>query len=705
MNWKLLKATMLGASTMLSTHAAIAQEAAAGADEGRAIYLDQMTVTTTRNPLPAFDAPGMVTVIDRDEIQRVQPSTPDDVLKFVPGVEFTGGPRRTGESPSIRGFSGADVVVLLDGARQNFGSAHDGRFFIDPELLRSIEVLRGSASSLYGSGGTGGVMEFKTARAGDFLEPGQTHGARVAAGYQDVNSEEFGSLTAYAQSEAGIDLIGNVTYRDSGAIDLGGGGQLTNSDDNVISGMLKAGAEVSEDHYVEASYVSFFNKAEEPNNGQGLGGADAVEKDISSQTFRLGYTYDNPDDKLLNLDITAYYNLAKADELRLDNLGNGPAGELLTRDVETIGFRVDNRSAVTLADNLASLITYGLEYYRDEQTGEAGGVVRDGVPNAEADTFGAFAQAEFTIDDLGPIPGELLLITGARFDYYSIESDVGGGSKTKETAVSPRIALTYKPLPWAMTFASYGDAFRAPTFDELFLTGVHFQIPIGPGITNRFVPNPDLKPQRTETFEFGGGLQFDNVIQSGDRLQAKGSYFYIYGEDFIALDVVQPSPFIDCNPFIPGNCDGTTTSRNIAKAELEGFEAEGGYESHRFKAALGYSSITGEDASTGDPIGTLAPDQLTASFGVKIPEIDGFVGWRGIFAAKFDDTDSAAEVRSAYNTHDFYASYAPREGLLSGFRLDFGVDNAFDEEYSRTFTGANEPGRNFKAQVSYRLNF
>ncbi len=703
-NWSRLVG-FAGVMALISIDAG-AQQAADAAAPAPEVFLDKMTVTTTRNPLPAFDAPGMVTVIDRQDIEAIQPSTPDDVLRFVPGVEFVGGPRRTGEVPSIRGFEGADVVVLFDGARQNFGAAHDGRFFIDPEILRGIEVLRGSASSLYGSGGTGGVIEFRTARAADFLNPGESFGGRVSAGYQDVNTEEFGSLTAYGRTTEGFDLIANLTFRDSDEIDLGGGGKLENADDRVLSGMLKAGAEFREDHYFEASYLGFFNRAEEPNNGQGLGGDDAVKKDISSQTLRLAYDYDNPDDNLLNLDVTAYYTLTKADEQRLDDLGNGPAGELVTRDVDTIGFRVDNRSSFGFADGFDPLFTYGVEYYRDQQDGEVGdGGPRDGVPNAVSNSFGAFAQAELTLDDLGPVPGELLFVPGARFDYYDIESDLVAGSNTTETEVSPRLALTYKPVPWAMTFASYGHAFRAPTFDELFLTGLHFQIPIGGGINNFFVPNPDLKPQRTETYEFGGGLQFDNVIDAGDRLQAKGSYFFIYGEDFIALDVIQPSPFVDCNPFIPGDCDGTTTSRNVPKAELEGFEVEAGYESRRFKSALGYSRIDAEDADTGEPIGLLAPDQFTAAFGVKIPEIDSFVGWRGIFAAKFDNTDDATEERSGYQTHDFYAYYAPKGGMLAGFRFDIGVDNAFDEAYSRTFTDANEPGRNFKAKLSYTQNF
>jgi hemoglobin/transferrin/lactoferrin receptor protein len=61
--------------------------------------------------------------------------------------------------------------------------------------------------------------------------------------------------------------------------------------------------------------------------------------------------------------------------------------------------------------------------------------------------------------------------------------------------------------------------------------------------------------------------------------------------------------------------------------------------------------------------------------------------------------------RSSYDTQSIFAFYAPTEGPLSGFRVDIGVDNVFDEAYSRTFTNANEPGRNSKARVSYKLAF
>lgn len=140
------------------------------AADGRAqtaALLPTVSVTATRSPMEAFDYPGMVTVIGRGEMDRLQPASPGDVLRFVPNVEFLGGPRRTGEVSTIRGFSGPDVIVLLDGTRQNFGSAHDERMFIAPSLLTSAEVLRGPASSLYGSGGPGGVIELRTLKASD----------------------------------------------------------------------------------------------------------------------------------------------------------------------------------------------------------------------------------------------------------------------------------------------------------------------------------------------------------------------------------------------------------------------------------------------------------------------------------------------------------------------------------------------------------
>lgn len=674
----------------------------ARAEDGEALepVLEPVSVTATRNPIDPFEYPGMVTVLEPEGLKTRQASTPDDLLKGVPNVEFTGGPRRTGEVPSLRGFSGPDVIITLDGARQNFDSGHDGRFFIDPSLVRDVEVLRGPASSLYGSGGMGGVIAFRTVRAEDLLAPGEKVGMTLSGGYQSVNRERLGTVIAYGRPGAGLDLLASVTRRASGAIKLGDGSELDRTDDDIVAGLAKAGWRFDRHQRFEASFQRFSNEAQEPNNGQGTGSGGLVEKDIRADNLRFAYGYKNPANPWIDLDLVLYRTEFRVDELRLDDQGTGPRGELLKRDVDTLGLRLDNRSRVKLPGAIQVTFTYGGEAYRDRQDGGAGPGERDGVPDAEADFAGVFGQTEIRIPrPLGVVPGEVLLIPGLRYDRYRSSSPIAGG--TEDRALSPRLGVSYLPTPWSLLFAHYGAAFRAPTVNELFPNGVHFRIPIGPGVTNRFVPNPDLAPQRTRTLELGAGLDFRDVLGQSDRLRLKAAHFRIRGEDFIDLEVVQPRPFVDCNPFIPGACDGTTRAVNVADARLWGNEIEASYENRRLRAGLGFSTIDGENRRSGEKLGVLMPPRLALDVALKLAGLDALAGWRMLAAGEFDKVNNPADRRGGYAVHDFYFVWTPREASIKGLRIDLGVDNAFDKAYSRVFTGALEPGRNFKARIAY----
>ena len=664
-------------------------------------HLAPISVTATRNPVRTFEYPGMVSVTGREAIQAGQPSTPDDVLHAVPNLEFTGGPRRTGESPSLRGFDGADIVILLDGARQNFGSAHDGRFFLDPSLLREVEVLRGPASSLYGSGGTGGVIEFRTVDARDLLAADESAGVTFAVGHQSVNDERSATLLGYARPTATIDLLGAITTRDSGDIELGDGNTLTNTDDDIVSALIKGGWGFNAHHRLETSLQRFANDAQEPNNGQGAGGVDSVAKEIRADNWRLAYRYANPANALLDLDIVAFRTETQADERRLDANGAGPVGELLKRDVETTGLRIDNRSRLSNVNGIATILTYGGEIYRDEQDGAAGGGERDGVPDADADHRGLFVQAEMVIGEpLGMLPGDLSLIAGLRHDSFEISSPIAA-DVAEDDERSPRLGASYLPTDWLMFFAGYAEAFRAATFDERFLTGTHFVIPVGAGATvvNRFTPNPNLRPQRTETLEIGGGLAFENVFGQNDLMEFKAAYFETEGEDFIDLSVNQPVPFADCTPFIAGACDGTTSNVNIASAILRGTEVEGAYENSHIRFALSVSTLSGKNEETGEKLGVLTPTQLHLDTALKWPSRGMRLGWRLHAADEFDEVNSPDEQRAGYAVHDVYFAWMPKSGIA----LNLGIDNVFDRAYSRVFSGANEAGRNIKATLRYDI--
>src|SRR5690606_40939425 len=67
-------------------------------------------------------------------------------------------------------------LVLVEGARQNFqrsGHGANGAFYLEPEMLKSVDVTRGPTSTIYGSGAIGGVVAFELLDADDILMPGE----------------------------------------------------------------------------------------------------------------------------------------------------------------------------------------------------------------------------------------------------------------------------------------------------------------------------------------------------------------------------------------------------------------------------------------------------------------------------------------------------------------------------------------------------
>ncbi|MEK0084636.1 TonB-dependent hemoglobin/transferrin/lactoferrin family receptor [Benzoatithermus flavus] len=691
---------LVAAAAAMAGAGAAAQEQAGGtgATSPDGAVLDPITVTATSNPLESFEYPGQVSVVGRRQIESLNPSKPADVLRYVPGVAFEGGPRRTGEVPSIRGFSGPDVTVLFDGTRQSFHSGHDGRLFIDPDLTKRVEVVRGPTSALYGSGGLGGTIEFRTVDAADFLRAGETAGTRFRTGYATADKERQFQATGFAQAQ-GTDLVGSLSLRDSASIELGDGSRLHDAGQETFAGLLKGSYTGVRNHRFELSYLGFRGEAEEPNNPQGLGSGGLTDKDIRNDTLRAGWRWSSPDRPWLDLGLTAYYAGTEVEERPLDDTGLSPEGARLTRKVDTVGMRADNRTRLDHGGGTSSLFTYGVEAYRDDQDGRSSVTAdneRAGVPDAEATTTALFLQDELVLDRPLGTPGTWLVIPGLRYDHFSNASPFG--EDTDDGKLSPKLGVTWLPVEWLSLFGTYAQAFRAPTFDELYANGLHFSIPrFG---DNFFVANTDLKPQETTNYEIGAGLKLENVAFEGDKVQVKGSYFWIKGKDFIDLEVVQPTP-PSC---FPPNCDGTTRAVNVADAELQGAEIEAAYENRRILAALGYAQLDGEDENTGRPLGVLQPNRLTAQLAVKLPEIDVVAGWRGIFAGRLDRADPGEE-RDAYRVHGLFATWEPAEGPLEGVRLDLGVDNLFDETYAQVFTGAVEEGRDFKAAISYTLRW
>lgn len=663
--------------------------------------IDEITVSATRSERSSFAFPGSVTVIDQDQINDRVASNIADLFDAVPGVQFNGGPRRTGFIPSVRGASAAGTLILIDGVRQNFLSGHDGRFFIDPSLLTAAEVVRGPASSVYGSGALGGVISFRTLNAGDRLGDGESLGVQVRSGFQGVNDEIMAGATVFGRStEHNLDAVASLTWRNSGDIALGDGNSLQ-SDDDLGSGLLKLTWSPSDALRLSGEWVAFRGDSIEPNNGQALNVGDLVDKSINSDLFRAGLDFTPEGQKLIDLSVVGYYGQTNVEEAELDS------DRVINRTVETLGFVVDNRSTFEFSEGAKAVLTLGGEFYADEQQGtdtQALDGSRGGVPDAEAETFGLFAQLEI---DLETPVGALSIIPSIRYDDFTNEA-VGAAFTTDESAWNPRIGVSYQPTDWLLLFGAWGESFRAPSFNEIFADGRHFTIPLGPFVEapNFFIPNENLRPEQADTFEFGAGVDFTDVFTNSDRVTLKGTYYESNVQDLIDLDVnvafspacFAPIPFQVCNA-------GTSQNVNTTNADLNGFELEAGYDNDRVFARAAFSSIDGVDTDTGRFVGVLTPDRFNLNAGIKLPEVDGRIGVRTEIAAEFDAVNADDEIRPAYETFDIYAVWQPSEGALKGLRVDLGVDNVTDAEAQRIFAGVPDPGRNWKANISWTSTF
>ncbi|MGS0725664.1 TonB-dependent receptor plug domain-containing protein, partial [Shewanella sp. 0m-11] len=213
-------------------------------NEQQVTEFDEVLVTATRVSEKASESSRSVAVVTEEQLQESQPASVAQALQNEANVNVTNGPRSSSQGVEIRGLGGQRVLQTIDGARQNANSGHRGTYFMDPELLSSIEVVRGPASSLWGSGAIGGVVAQNTKSASDFLEEEDTFGGYLKQSY-DSNGDRVktsGAIYGLSDTSAGnVDWLLNGSYYDSNNIKIGNDKTLENSASEGTSGLAKFG--------------------------------------------------------------------------------------------------------------------------------------------------------------------------------------------------------------------------------------------------------------------------------------------------------------------------------------------------------------------------------------------------------------------------------------------------------------------------------
>jgi hemoglobin/transferrin/lactoferrin receptor protein len=650
------------------------------------ILLDPLTITGTKTPTRSSEVPATIDVIDQEQLDRKQALTVGDVLDDLPGVSMEGGPKGSQSQPNIRGFGGTGwgnnrVVTTLDGARQDVGAAHGGSMFFDPDLIKQAEVLKGTGSTLYGSGAIGGVISLTTKDAADFLEGDDKYGFRVKTGYHSVNKEPMTSSTFALRPVKQVDFLGNFTWRDSGNYRTGSGETLNNSAVDVMSGLMKLGITPGEGQRLELSGLLFSDHEESVATDVNNANTEyAADHKISKSTATAHYTFDNPDNDLVNLSATVYRDDTKVEDI----------GKHYNRDSEadltTTGLDLFNtfKFSTGWADHA---LTIGTEYYHDAGTGRVNGNAEPQNPDASQDVVGIYSQYQLKLFD------QLSIIPGLRWDYYATHPESGNFKDRADNRLSPKVGLNWQPLDWLAAFGSYSQGYRAPSIRELYISGTHFAI-FGP-FNNTFVTNPDLKPESTRTWEGGLRFNFKDVVQKGDALRLSGSYFDTRAKNFIDGNVV-----MDFSTFT-----FTTTPVNVPRASIRGSEIQLSYESDYVFFSGGYSRIRGDNLTDDQPLTSIPADKLMVVVGGRLPQFDLSFGVTNEYAWKQDRVSDSTLAVSGYDVVGLFASWAPSEGFLKGFRVDTGIDNLFDKKYERFLALEDAPGRDYRIAVSYGASF
>ncbi|MEM6971626.1 MAG: TonB-dependent receptor [Pseudomonadota bacterium] len=667
-----------------------------------------------RDERALLETPNAVSVIEEEQFIRRQASTYEELIGDLPGVSIEGGPRGIAQEPNIRGFTDDQVVIRVDGARQNFTLTHRGRFFTDPSILKRVEVLRGGASTLFGSGALGGVIFLETKDPDDVILPGRDFGGQVKLGFNSAGTELLGAGTVAARAgdfDALAHFAGRPRFDD---IDDGNGDPILRSDIDTLNGLVKLGWEPGEGNRIELSYQIYDDDGQTPPDADGPADADlfnVVERDVLYQTGRIAWDYAPPGNDLLDLSLLAYINDIEVTEDRISD------DRLDTTDFRTLGFEATNISRFELG-SVPVAVSYGVEVFTDRQDAERDGDARLQAPDARRNFFAGFIQADFEV-----LPG-LTITPGIRYDYFQLRPD-GAFDDREEGQPSPRLAVNWQPNETMQFFASASRSFRAPTLTELYVDGQHFFVgeaageplgnPFDPSTpffsgSNEFISSPDLDPERATHFEIGGRFRDGDVFLPGDSLLVSGNAYYSIVDDFIDTSVLfvdfqtfrfDPTSF---NPFTQSFgrflVDGTTTNFNV-DAVLYGFEGEIDYDAGSWFAAAGITIPRGRQRNGAGELASIPQDRLVLTGGIRpIPDVE--LGLRGTFRRGINEDDVPEDTITTGGSavFDLFANWQPSDGPLEGAVFSAGIDNFTDRAYSIHANELNDPGIAVKVSAS-----
>lgn len=697
--------------------------------------LDSINVIATRDPSKFAYTPEKQS---KDSLLSKQATSVAAALEDIPNVDIRGGSRSIAQKPNIRGLSDNRVVQVIDGVRQNFDLAHRGSYFLPMSLIQEIEVIKGPSSSLWGSGALGGVVAMRTPNALDLLKNNDKFGVKIRQGYQTANNLSEKDVSVFAANDK-FDVLISGFYNNADNLRTGRGNKLNNTAYKQFGGLAKFGWQINDANRVELSHRETRFKQTAPSNNEvenELTNEKIIEqieefhkpKDgfpprakSSSETSKfysgvktrfgsVSYLTDQqipdqstvfnyyltPDNPYLNTHIALYNNKTIEKEQRKVS-GVKDQTKLTTR-----GINLRNSSELSHIS-----FVYGVDYMRDKISTERGTNNKDAQfradpYNANSNTTGVYLIAHI------PLFGEKLLLSpSVRYDHYDTSSKT---VKYKDKHLSPATKLTWKVTNWLDFSAKYNEAFRAPSMQERFVSGSHFGADIGRHLVNKFVANPNLRPETAKNKEITANLHFDSLFKQGDKFKIEATYFRNDVKDFINLKIfndAKTNANANANAGAGAGANGAllpTNSQyqNITNARLSGIELQAQYQTERLTLFTNYGSTKGKDKDSGEALSNIAASKIGVGVNYALVKDKFTVGATVThYAAQRRVPKDHSVTYPSYILTDLRATYAPLKGEWKNLRLDFALENLFDRKYQPAFSLMEGTGRNAKISAVY----
>lgn len=640
------------------------------------IEIKKVVVNATRMEQNIEDVTRPVAVVSKSNIDTMQPESVAQVLSYQPNIAVAGGPRPNNQTVNIRGLSGNKVLQAVDGVRQVFESGHRPSYFLDPELLQSVEVIKGPASTLWGSGALGGVVAQNTVTAGDLLAPNQDLGGFVKSAYND-NNHQLSTTLALAGRAGNVDWLLSGYYRDGNDIELGNGDNLAGSASRDQGSLAKLTWQIDDAQSLAFNLRQAKENASVPSNSAAAFNGSSnflIVRENNNNNFSVDYRID-ADSSLINSQVLVYLNQVEMNESRVSD------SRFDKTELDVLGLNINNVSRFGDID-----VLYGIDGYQESFDAQRGGSNRPQPPNAETDVWGGFVQATI------PFANVWSLEVGARYDYFATEAKNLNQDRS-DNDMSPSMALSWQATNWLSMTLRHDRAFRAPSSEELYSSGSHFCL--FPGFCNTFLPSPELNAEQAANSEFLVNMQFSDLA-GDDLLSISASIFENSIDDFIEQIVTPPT-------FFPQMDAGNTTWVNVDEAEIKGYELAADYQHGALRMKLAYGQSRGEDKKTGEDLTDIPADTLTADFSYGFIQRQLIAGLRMIRVDDQNRTNYSENTNNtryeSYNVVDFYASWQP--AAMKALKIDLTVNNVSDKHYRRAWSEIDESGREMIVAVKY----